>query len=110
MEKKRETRIRNIKNLFKFETKDIWWILFFILIIFVSWSYYSETKICKNMVKTECYLKCQMDRFVQEAQVKGLQTVCDIKTYQCQISGYIDRKINFVNNISLMPDENNSKL
>lgn len=43
------------KKLFKWEgKKEIFWIVFIILILFASWGYYKDKKICKMILDNPC--------------------------------------------------------
>ena len=44
---------KNYKNLFKWEgfKKEIWWILFIIFLLFITWSYKYETQICRDIAE-----------------------------------------------------------
>jgi hypothetical protein len=79
------------KKLLKWEgwKKEIWWIIFFIFLFLMFFAYKSETQMCRDMQKTDCYLDCQFKESV-ELTVKEhpeWQMICNYETRTCEVAG-----------------------
>lgn len=90
MEQEKGLTKENTKKLFKWEgKKEIVWILFIFAVLFIAWAYNSETKICKEIQKTDCYQRCSFDEAVRQMQLENpdYQFNCDYETKRCDVSG-----------------------
>ena len=69
--------------------KELFWIFFILFIIFIAWSYNSETKVCKEIQKTECFSMCYFDEGVKRMQLENpdLQFMCNRSTLSCDVYG-----------------------
>ena len=94
------------KQLFKWEgKKEIFWIVLFLLLFFLTYAYFRDTKACNEVLKSECYLECKFYETVSGYQVNGITpTDCDYESNTCYFAGIQkeinDFKINTTINIS----------
>jgi Zn/Cd-binding protein ZinT len=80
----------NVKKLFKWEgTKEIMWILFILLMLFIGWAYNSETKSCRSMQTTDCFKQCSFKEAVEKIRLENptLSFQCNNNTLTCDFSG-----------------------
>jgi len=80
-----------MNKLFKWEgiKKELFWIFFILFIAFISWSYFTETNSCREMIKTPCFDQCRFEEGVTQIQQEnpGLSLDCDYESHTCTISG-----------------------
>ena len=81
----------NTKKLFGWGgwKKEIGWIVIFLMFMLLIYAYYSETKSCVEMQKTECFNYCIFDQAVEQLQFAnpGVTILCDRETLMCIMSG-----------------------
>ena len=84
----------NVKKLFKWEgwKKEVSWILFFIFILILAWTYYTDKKEMEKMTNSDCFRKCMVEEVVKAVHEKNPSLIiqCDYKTLSCIISGNPD--------------------
>jgi hypothetical protein len=82
----------NINKLFTFEWKDIFWIIFFLLLFFLAYSYYNEVKMSRELIRKfeedDCIRRCVFNDAVKKInQNPRHECTCDFETFTCECSG-----------------------
>jgi len=81
------------KPLWQGWKKELFWIIFFLLLLFTANVYRNETMACKKMIKTECFQKCEFEGGVEALRQRyqedfpGATLTCDFKTNSCLVNG-----------------------
>ena len=91
---------KKINKLFKWEgKKEIFWILFFLLLFFLTYAYFRDTKACNEVLKSDCYLECKFYETINGYQAGGITpTDCNYETNTCYFAG-IQKNINDLDEI-----------
>lgn len=101
-------------KLFKWEgwKKEGVWILIFLFLLIISYSYYTETSTCRKVSRTACFIDCQFQETVDKfrAEHPGLTVQCNVTTKSCEFFGvkgndineWVDEMKNI--NISILPN------
>ncbi len=109
-EKKKWELKRAVKNTFKWDSTDwqyikthIIWIL---VILLLSYLYWSEVNITREYMKSPCVKQCQLNEYVKEFQEKNptLGISCDYRLMTCTISGvYNESDVSKFKKLNILP-------
>jgi len=99
---------RALVNSFKWDSSD--WIyikthiVWLLIILLLSFLYYSEVKTARHFINDPCVDKCLMERYIEDFKSKNpdVQLICDYKIKSCTYFGVLDdenleelKKLNF---------------
>lgn len=69
--------------------KELPWILFWLAVLFLAWSYYQDKEELKAITEEECYKLCSWDKAVEEIRIRnpGVTFDCNYEANKCTYHG-----------------------
>jgi hypothetical protein len=92
----------NLRKLFKWDKGDLFWLIFFALLFFLIYSYYTETLDCREIINDQCYKACKVNEFSTEFNIQHshIKVSCD-EDGNCIFSGVQSFETPIPTNISI---------
>lgn len=96
MEIKRGLTKENVNKLVKWEgfKKEIPWILFWIAVFILAYTYWSDKQLLNQITDEECYKLCKFNAAIEQMRLKNptLKFNCDYETLRCEVYGVLGKE------------------